>query len=121
MLRLRLNAVALQPALEVKAANQVARAVVANFLFVEVEQILRRRVGQLDLAFEIDRKNRLRHGDQQRAQGAVLPLRRHIGDGAHVGHAGRAANLRHQAAELVEFKRREVKVNTAERRDFNAA
>ena len=74
VLRLRLYPLALQPAGKVKAAHQRGDAVVADFMLIQTEQALCRRVRQLHFALHIDREHRFRHGGQQRAQRAMLAL-----------------------------------------------
>lgn len=116
----RSGALAFQPAAEVIAADQSAGGLIADLVLAQAEQRLGRRVGQLDLAFHVDREHRFRHRFQQRAQGAVLAFGRHEVDGAHVGNAGDATDLRHQRAESVKIQLGEIEVNAADGIDFDA-
>ena len=119
-LGVRRRMLALQPAAEVIAADQRPGGLVADLVFVQAEQRLRRRVGQLDLALHVDREHRFRHRFQQRTQRAMLAFGRHKADGAHVGHAGDAADLRHQRAESIEVQLGEIEVNAADGIDLDA-
>ncbi|VTT28806.1 Uncharacterised protein [Klebsiella pneumoniae] len=121
VMRLRFDALALQPALEVEAANQRTGAVVTHLLFIQGEQRLRCRVRQLNFAFQIDGKYRLRQRHQQRTQGAMFTFGRQVRDGTHVGHAGYAANFCHQLAKLVEADAGKIQINAANGGDFDAA
>ncbi len=77
MLRLRVNTFTLQPALEIKAGNQRAGVLITDLLFVEVKQVLRRRIRQFDFTFQVEGEHRLGHRHQQRAQRAMFTFRRH--------------------------------------------
>ena len=74
MLAKRVLRIAVQPALEVKAGDQLRGVMIAELLLALREKLAARVVNALNFAFQIQGEERLRHGLQQRAQGQVLTL-----------------------------------------------
>ena len=121
MLVVRDLRVALQPTLEVEAVDQLRGSVIAHTLLILCKKLTARGVRHLYFTFHIQREDGFRQRFEQCAQRQMLAFRRHPRHRTDIGHAGNAADLRHQAAEVGELQFSKIKVNSPDGVNLNTA